>query len=161
MEGRTMRKTGNESGIALILVLGLMLAIAVVAVIVSLLAITERGLTASERQQRAAFEGAQAAVELIVAQLPSDSLTPIFPITLPNGVRIWNGDPADSLPGQRSLALVSKYPPPGMELGMIEYWRYDVHGAGRYVVNGNILANKGVRALVDVGPFPSGATTTF
>jgi hypothetical protein len=153
-EGTTMRKAKNERGIALILVLGLMLAISVVAVIVTLLAITERGLTASERQQRAAFEGAQGAVELVVSLMPAPQAdSGLIATHLTNGVVIWNGDPADSVPGQRQLAPPGQASPQGMEYNVFAYRRYDVHGAGRYTVNGVIIANKGVRATVDVGPF--------
>lgn len=156
-----MRKASNERGVALVLVLGLMLAIAVVAVIVSLLAITERGLTTSERTQRAAFEGAQAAVELMVASFPSDSASVGIFRTLPNNVVIWDGDPSDSAPGFHPLTPPGLASPAGMEYNVFAYRRYDVHGAGRYTVNGTIIANKGVRATVDVGPFVIPAATSF
>jgi uncharacterized protein (DUF58 family) len=154
MEGGDMWKAKDERGVALILVLGLMLAIAVVAVIVTLLAITERGLTASERQQRAAFEGAQAAVEMLVVLMPEAKADSGVIAALPNGIVAWNGDPSDSVPGKHQLNPPGIASPPGMEYNVFAYRRYDVRGAGRFTrSDGVIVANKGVRATVDVGPF--------
>jgi len=154
-----MKRTSNERGVALILVLGLILVIGVVAVIVTLLAITERGLTMSERVQRSAFEGAQGAVELLVARMPSAAADSGVYQTLPNGVVVWNGDPSDSIPGKRTSAAPALASPPAMEYNVFAYKRYNVRGAGRVTSSGGaIVANKGVQALVDVGPFVIRAT---
>ncbi len=155
-----MKPIRNEHGVALILVLGLMIVIAVVAVIVSMLAILERGLTASERAQRTAFEGAQGVVELIVAKLPGPAADSGLVMTLPNRVIVWNGDPSDSLPGMNQLNSPGLASPPGMEYNVFAYRRYDVRGAGRSTrSDGVIIANKGVRATVDVGPYVIPAAT--
>jgi type II secretory pathway pseudopilin PulG len=147
-------KPREERGVALILVLGLMLVLAVVAVVVTLLAITERGLTASERQQRAAFEGAQTAVELMIAALPDTSARKGLLQTLATGIVVWNGDPSDSIPRKWLLAAASPRPVQGMERDVFSFYNYDVRGAGRYTrTDGVIVANKGVRATVEVGPY--------
>ena len=148
-------KPREERGVALILVLGLMLVLAVVAVVVTLLAITERGLTMSERQQRAAFEGAQTAVELMIAMLPDTSAQQGLLQTLSStGIVVWNGDPSDSIPGKRVLSTPSRRAVAGMERDVFTFYSYDIRGAGRYTrSDGVIVANKGVRATVDVGPY--------
>jgi len=151
---------GGERGVALILALGLMVIIAVVALIVALMAISEQGMTASERRQRSAFEGAQGAVELVMDKLPNPSADSGIMVYTNNGLVIWNGDPADSVPGRRTLKKPSITSPTGAEYNVFAYWRYSLQGAARMVQNtGGILANKGVQANVEVGPYVVPAAT--
>jgi hypothetical protein len=58
----------NERGVALILALGLLVVIAAVALIVALTSIMERGLTASERQQKVTFDSMQRVMEKAISQ---------------------------------------------------------------------------------------------
>ncbi len=58
----------KERGVALILALGLLVVIAAVALIVAVTSIMERGLTASERQQKVTFDSMQRVMEKAISQ---------------------------------------------------------------------------------------------
>ena len=63
-----INQRAKERGVALILALGLLVVIAAVALIVAVTSIMERGLTASERQQKVAFDSMQRVMEKAISQ---------------------------------------------------------------------------------------------
>ena len=159
----------SERGVALILTLGLLVIIAVVAVIVVLNSTMERGLTAAERQQKVAFDGMQTLMEDAIAQLnpradaDSGSWYHGWGDTLPYPgggafqIIAWNGFSTDSLPQRVHVPMVEFPFTGGMyQVGEPVYMRYNEMHATARVYRANTtdwVAQKEAQIVMDVGPY--------
>ena len=160
----------DERGVALILALGLLIIIAVVAVVVVLTNIMERGLTTAERQQKVAFDGMQTLMEEAIAQLnPKADMDSggayvglVDTLPYPSGlgafqIIAWNGLATDSLPRRVPVPVVEFPTTGGMhQVGEPIYMRYNqMHSTARvYRANTtNWVAQKEAQVVMDVGPY--------
>ncbi len=164
----------NERGVALILALGLLIIIASVALIVATSAIIERGLTATERQQKMAFDAMEQTMQRAISQFdPKNDMKGFRGYrglieTQPYGGGTlvgWMGVHDDSIPMVGLPDTLFNNPhiihpldfPLGMHLeGEAIYIRYsNMHATARIYRAGGAtwLAQKEAATTVDVGPY--------
>lgn len=160
----------DERGVALILALGLLIIIAVVAVIVVLNSVMERGLTTAERQQKIAFDGMQTLMEGAIAQLnpkvDADSggfyMGLVDTLPYPGGfgafqIYAWNGLASDSLPRRVAVPMAAFPNADAMhQVGEPLYMRYNEMHATARVYRANTtdwVAQKEAQVVMDVGPY--------
>jgi len=154
----------KERGVALILALGLLVVIAAVALIVAVTSIMERGLTASERQQKVTFDSMQRIMEKAISQFnPRVDITgtgyPGLADTMAWGGNFqlisWLGTHDDSLIQKNPIHPVDF--PRGMhQVGEAIYIRYSPLRATARMYRaggGGWVAQKEACASVDVGPY--------
>lgn len=151
----------NESGVALILVLGLLVVIGVVALVVSVISITERGLTANERMQRLAFDTAEFGLERYISRLDrvvvkQDTTFDSGNVPGVSGSVYWWGVPSDTGPKSKNFAGAGAFSSVGFpgysyELLGDTWFRVEVVGS---VKRPNQIRDvrRGIDAAVAVGP---------
>ena len=159
-----INQRAKERGVALILALGLLVVIAAVALIVAVTSIMERGLTASERQQKVAFDSMQRVMEKAISQFnPRIDITGTGYPGLADTMA-WGGNfQVISWLGTHDDSLIQKNPihpldfPRGMhQVGEAIYIRYSpVRATARMYRTGfgGWVAQKEAWASVDVGPY--------
>jgi len=155
----------KERGVALILALGLLVVIAAVALIVAVTSIMERGLTASERQQKMTFDSMQRVMEKAISQFnPRVDITGTgYPgyadtVAMPGGNFIlvsWLGMHSDTII-QRNPIHPLDFPRGMHQVGEAIYIRYSPLQATARMYRtgfGGWVAQKEAWASVDVGPY--------
>jgi hypothetical protein len=154
----------KERGVALILALGLLVVIAAVALIVAVTSIMERGLTASERQQKVTFDSMQRVMEKAISQFnPRLDITgtgyPGLADTMGWGgsfqVISWLGTHDDTLIQKNPIHPLD-YPQGMHQVGEAIYIRYSPLQATARMYRaggGGWVAQKEAWASVDVGPY--------
>lgn len=159
-----INQRAKERGVALILALGLLVVIAAVALIVAVTSIMERGLTASERQQKVAFDSMQRVMEKAISQFnPRIDITGTGYPGLADTMA-WGGNfQVISWLGTHDDTLIQKNPihpldfPRGMhQVGEAIYIRYSPLQATARMYRaggGGWVAQKEAWASVDVGPY--------
>ena len=159
-----INQRAKERGVALILALGLLVVIAAVALIVAVTSIMERGLTASERQQKVAFDSMQRVMEKAISQFnPRIDITGTGNPGLADTMA-WGGNfQVISWLGTHDDTLIQKNPihpldfPRGMhQVGEAIYIRYSPLQATARMYRaggGGWVAQKEAWASVDVGPY--------
>jgi hypothetical protein len=159
-----INQRAKERGVALILALGLLVVIAAVALIVAVTSIMERGLTASERQQKVAFDSMQRVMEKAISQFnPRLDCTGTGYPGLADTMA-WGGNfQVISWLGTHDDTLIQKNPihpldfPRGMhQVGEAIYIRYSPLQATARMYRaggGGWVAQKEAWASVDVGPY--------
>lgn len=159
-----INQRAKERGVALILALGLLVVIAAVALIVAVTSIMERGLTASERQQKVAFDSMQRVMEKAISQFnPRIDITGTGYPGLADTMA-WGGNfQVISWLGTHDDSLIQKNPihpldfPRGMhQVGEAIYIRYSPLQATARMYRaggGGWVAQKEAWASVDVGPY--------
>jgi len=163
----TLNRLRQEQGVALILVLGLLIVIAAVALIVGVTAIMERGLTTSERQQKAVFDAQQKIMERAISRFDpqADANTGVgFPGLVDSSylgggtayrLVSWIGTHFNVNPQLTPIQPVD-YPQGMHQPGEAIMFRYAlVSSTARMyrVTGGDMVAQKEAQAIVDVGPY--------
>lgn len=152
-------KNQNESGVALVLVLGLLIVVAAVALVVSVISITERGLTANERMQRQAFDVAEFGLETYINKLDRIVVkdTAFTKGSSGPNTEYWWGSHRDTVIAQKSFtsgtADVSFQPYPGYDYEIFGDHVFNMNVSGRAWRPGALRdVRKELEADVAVGP---------
>jgi len=156
-------KITGESGVALVLVLGLLIVVAAVALVVSVISITERGLTANERMQRQAFDVAEYGLETYINRLDRIVVkdTTFTKGNLPSDpyTEYWWGSHRDTVIINKSFTSgktdVSFQPYPGYDYEIFGDHVFNMNVSGRVWRAGAVRdVRKELDVDVAVGPKP-------